>query len=100
MLIEGGIRTRSRGARWSRIFVWADTSARTKTRFHSWGMWVDRWFGWEVELEKVSNIELYCSWGTNNNKVVGESCSLVECYLKGISNTTIDGVKGNVSGNF
>ena len=53
MLIEGGIRTRSRGIRFIRSVGWENKSTRTKTRLRSWGAWAERWFGWEVEVTEV-----------------------------------------------
>ena len=45
MSIEGGIKTSSRDGKLSRMFGWADTSNRTKTRLRIWCTWVERCFG-------------------------------------------------------
>ena len=48
MSIEGGIKTSSRDGKLRRMFGWADTSNRNKTRIRIWCAWVERCFvrGW------------------------------------------------------
>ena len=61
---------------------------------------MERWFGREVEVSKVSKAEFHSIWDRNKNKGRGDSYIMSKCYLKGIPNTTIGGVRDIIDDNF
>ena len=49
----GGSRSKSRGVRWIRGGCWVDASIVSKTRLHSRGIKVERWFGGYMGFNEV-----------------------------------------------
>ena len=99
MLIEGGRMNIIIDVGWNRSGGWADTLTRTKTRIRSWGAWVERWFGREINIPKMLYTEFILRWGWNNNKGGINPNRLAKFSLKGILMITINFVECRVGDN-